>query len=146
MEYFKGLSTFKRLLTLFLVLSFGFPFSKEVPFTQEDRERLIRVETKVDVGFQQIDKRFEQVEKRIDDLITFVWILAGVFVAIVGITIGFALWDRRNMVRPFEDRSKKIESELSDTKRKLDTLVDALKELSKKDKEVENLLKKFNLM
>ncbi|MCS7262814.1 MAG: hypothetical protein NZ560_05315, partial [Aquificaceae bacterium] len=105
------------MLALFLV---GISPSKEVSFTQEDRERLIRLETKVDIGFQQIekrfeqvDKRFEQVEKRIDDLITFMWILASSFVGITGVTIGFALWDRRTMIRPFEDRSKKIESELS---------------------------------
>ena len=73
----------------------GFSLSREASFTQEDRDRLIRVETKVDVGFQQIDKRFEQIEKRIDDLITFMWILAGAFVGITGVTIGFALWDRK---------------------------------------------------
>ncbi|MCS7196102.1 MAG: hypothetical protein NZ827_02400 [Aquificaceae bacterium] len=134
----------KGFILAFLLVSLS--FSKEVPFTQEDRDRLVRVETKVDMGFQQIDKRFEQVEKRIGDLITFMWILAGAFVGITGVTISFAMWDRRTMVRPFEDRSKKIESELSETKKKMDALVDALRELSKKDKEVESLLKKFNLM
>ncbi|MDW8096242.1 MAG: hypothetical protein RMI51_05515 [Aquificaceae bacterium] len=85
----------------------GFSLSKEVSFTQEDRDRLIRVETKVDIGFQQVDKRFEQIEKRIDSLITFMWILAGAFVGITGVTIGFALWNRKATERPRTQRGFK---------------------------------------
>ena len=64
-------------------------------FTQEDREmlrstyiRVEKLETKVEVGFQQIEKRFEQIDKRIDTVIT--------------------LWDRRTMIRPFEDKDKEL--------------------------------------
>jgi hypothetical protein len=38
-----------------------------IPYTLEDRERLIRVETKLDEmakRFEQIDKRFEHIEAR----------------------------------------------------------------------------------
>jgi hypothetical protein len=41
-------------------------------FTAADRERLIRLETKLETALQQIDKRFE-------DLFTFLWILTGIF-------------------------------------------------------------------
>jgi TolA-binding protein len=47
----------------------------ESGFTQEDRDRLIRLEAtlqtfmqQVDKRFEQVDKRFEQVDKRIEDL------------------------------------------------------------------------------
>lgn len=33
--------------------------ASEIPFTQEDRDRLIRLETKL----EEIDKRFEQIDK-----------------------------------------------------------------------------------
>jgi hypothetical protein len=37
-------------------------------FTQEDRDRLIRLETTLQVFMHQVDKRFEQVDKRIQEL------------------------------------------------------------------------------
>ncbi len=43
-------------------------FSKEVGFTQKDRERLIRLETTLKTFMEQVDKRFEQVEKRMREL------------------------------------------------------------------------------
>jgi DNA anti-recombination protein RmuC len=46
-------------------------WAAEVPYTLEDRDRLIRIETtlqefkeSVDKRFEQIDKRFEQIDKR----------------------------------------------------------------------------------
>ncbi len=54
------------------------------------------------------NKRIEDVNKRIDDLMNFLWMLAGIFSAITAVTIGFALWDRRTMIRPFEDEDDKV--------------------------------------
>jgi hypothetical protein len=85
----------------------GFAFAEEVPFTLDDRERLIRLEVgleEIDKRFEQIDKRFEQIDKRFEELITFMWMFVVIFIGVTGVTIGFALWDRRTMVRPFEVR------------------------------------------
>ncbi|MGQ9500246.1 MAG: hypothetical protein ACUVQ6_07910, partial [Dissulfurimicrobium sp.] len=48
---------------------------KAIPFTQEDRDRIIRIEATLttfmqqqDKRFEQIDKRFEQIDKRFDDV------------------------------------------------------------------------------
>jgi len=64
---------FAGLIGIFLMV--GGAFAQQVGFTQEDRERLIRLEAtlktfmeQVDRRFEQIDKRFEQVDKRIADL------------------------------------------------------------------------------
>ncbi len=43
-------------------------FAKQQGFTQEDRERLVRLEATLKVFMQQVDKRFEQVDKRIMEL------------------------------------------------------------------------------
>ena len=40
----------------------------ESGFTQEDRDRLIRLEAILQTFMQQVDKRFEQMDKRIEDL------------------------------------------------------------------------------
>ena len=71
----------RRILsTIFLpvFLTFGFNFSKVVGFTQEDRERLIRLETKLEVFMEQTNRRFsefredmngrfELMDKRLDE-------------------------------------------------------------------------------
>ena len=54
---------------------------------------------------QDMNKRFEQVDKRFEQMMNFMWILASIFTAITVITIGFALWDRRTMVRKAVDES-----------------------------------------
>ena len=58
-------------------------------FTQEDRERLIRLEVtmkefkeSVDKRFEQVDKRFEQVDKRFEEMLTFLWILTTIFISL----------------------------------------------------------------
>lgn len=77
------------LLMVFLSVSIGgFSAAKEVPFALEDRDRLIRIETKV----QEIDKRFEELR-------SFLWILSGVFTSLVIAIVGFALWDGRTVLR-----------------------------------------------
>ncbi len=65
-------------------------FAKEVPYTLEDRDRLIRVQTRLyelDKRFEQIDKRFEQIDRRFDDMFAFLWILAVIFTTLTGVTI-----------------------------------------------------------
>ncbi|RMI00306.1 MAG: hypothetical protein D6681_11365, partial [Calditrichaeota bacterium] len=53
----------------------------------------------VDRRFEEIDKRFEQVNQRFHDMLVFMQILAGIFVALVVAVIGFAYWDRRTIIR-----------------------------------------------
>ncbi|MFN3870037.1 MAG: hypothetical protein ACK4MW_00920, partial [Aquificaceae bacterium] len=60
-------------LLIIALLSFcSFSTAKEVPFTQEDRDRLIRVEVKVEEGQKalqkQIDDLKETTQKQISDL------------------------------------------------------------------------------
>ncbi len=117
--------------------------AKEIPFTQEDRERLIRLEAvmsefkdSVDKRFEQMDKRFEEfrnyMDKRFEQLITFLWILSAIFVGIVAVTIAFALWDRRTIIKPFEE--------------KLTRFISVLKELAKTDEKLAEALRKFGFL
>ncbi len=92
------------------------------------------------------NKRIEDVNKRIDDLMNFLWMLAGIFSAITAVTIGFALWDRRTMIRPFEDKVKSMEKDILENKEKVQKLIETLRELAKEDEKVARLLKHMNLM
>ena len=150
----------------------------DIPFTLEDRDRLTRIEAKlenfensmekrfqqvdirftelredmnkrfeqIDKRFEQVDKRFEQVDKRFEQMFNFVWILATIFTAITAATIGFAVWDRRTMVRPFESKVKQIEERIEGIdKDTVSTIVRVLKEFAIMDVKMGDILKKFHL-
>jgi len=132
-------------------------FADEVSFTLEDRDRLIRIEAtlkefkeSVDKRFadfkEYVDKRFEQVDKRFEQVINFLWMLIAIFVALTSVTIGFAIWDRRTMIRPFEEKMKKVEKDMDIEKEKVESLILSLRELARKDDNVSAVLKQFNLL
>jgi len=139
-------------------------FADEVSFTLEDRDRLIRIEATlkefkesvdkrfadfreyVDKRFEQVDKRFEQVDKRFEQVINFLWMLIAIFVALTSVTIGFAIWDRRTMIRPFEEKMKKVEKDMDIEKEKVESLILSLRELARKDDNLSAVLKQFNLL
>lgn len=64
-----ALPLFLLLGTVLLLLSAPWEVgAKEISFTLEDRDRIIRLESKVEEGFRQIDKRFEQIDKRFEQI------------------------------------------------------------------------------
>ena len=95
---------------------------------------------------EDMNKQFDRIDKQFDRLVNIMLGIFGAFAAMCGGTIWFALWDRRTMIRPFEDKVKKIEDDISENRNKLHTLLEAFKTLSKTDEKVANILKKFNLM
>ncbi len=70
----------------------------------------------------------------------------GAFTALVVAIIGFALWDRRTMIRPFERVVKSLEEDLSTNRQRVEALLEALRSLGQRDPEVANVLKQFNLL
>jgi hypothetical protein len=72
--------------------------------------------------------------------------LVGAFAAIVATTIGFAIWDRRTMIRPFETKIREIEEEISQNRQRLHALLDALRALSQSDEKVADVLRRFKLL
>jgi vacuolar-type H+-ATPase subunit H len=143
----------------------------ESGFTQEDRDRLIRLEATLQTFMQQVDKRFEQVDKRIEDLredmnkrfeqvdkrfeelredmnkrfeqmMTFLWILAGIFTALVAAVIGFAYWDRRTIIR----RAKEEAMEEMKKEGLLRNIIQVLKEMAPDNPKLAESLRKYNLL
>ena len=170
---------------LFLIsLSYG----EEVGFTQEDIERLIRLEAtlkafmretdrrfeQIDKRFEQIDKRFEQVDKRFEDinkrfeainrridelrqdmnarfeqinkqfeqLYTFLWIITGIFTTLTVSVIGFAWWDRRTIIRRAREETVEYLKREGDLRK----VIEVLKEKSKTDKELAEILRSHGLL
>ena len=134
-----------------------------IAFTQNDRDRLIRVETKLDMfikqvderfeavdkrfeqvdkRFEQIDKRFEQVNKRFEQMFTFLWIITGIFVTIMVANMGFAYWDRRTIIRKAKEETiEKLERE-----GKLHDLIESLKEYAKRNEKLAAILHDFHIL
>jgi len=102
-------------------------------------ERLTRLEEGQKNILREMDKRFEAMDKRFDQLNNLIIGIIGAFSAIVAVTIGFAIWDRRSMIRPFED---KVE-ELRKTDQKF---LEILKTLAREDKKLAEVLKSFGIL
>jgi len=154
----------------FVVLFTCVPALAEDGFTQKDRELLIELKVKigeidkrfeqvdkrfeqVDKRFEQVDKRFEQVDKRIEelrqdmnkrfeDMFNFLYILSGIFTSLVVVVIGLLFWDRRTIIR--EARREAIE--FIEKEGILRRLIDAFKDLSKEDRRIAEVLRKYNLL
>jgi len=116
-------------------------------------ERLTRLEeklTKVEEGqraiLREMDKRFEAIDKQFSRLVHIFLGILGAFVTMFGGTIWFALWDRRTMIKPFEDRVRNIEGDIAENRSKLHSFIDAFRTLSKTDEKVAEVLKRFNLL
>jgi len=149
MNRWLGITALSMVVILFL-LSCAFPVAASDGFTKEDRELLITLKVKIeeidkrfeqiDKRFEQIDKRFEQVDKRFGEIVTFMWMLVVIFSSITAATIGFAIWDRRSMIRPFDDKIKKIEEE------KIDRTLSVLRFLAESDVRIAEALRRFNLL
>jgi len=135
------------MLRVFLIIMFAVILmipsmvqGKEVPFTQEDRDRLIRLEVTMKEFKESVDKRFEQVDKRFGEMITFFWMIIGIFTAITVSTIGFAIWDRRSMIRPFESKVRELEQG------KIDKVISSLRTLAETDTKLAEALRRYNLL
>jgi hypothetical protein len=111
------MKTLKKIIGLIFIL---IPFLvkaevKEIPFTLDDRDRIIRTEQKVEsvktemaARFEAVDKRFEAMDKRFDQLFNFLWAIIGIFTAMMISVFGFAFWDRKLSLAPLKKEDQRI--------------------------------------
>lgn len=152
--------------SLSAVLIFSSPaFSEEVSFTRQDRERLVRLEVKLEENYKFLQKQIEDVnkslqkqiedvnkslqrqiddvnkslQKQIDDLRMFILWGFGILFGGMGLLIGFVIWDRRTALAPVAKRQKELEEKSEKIER-------AFKELAKYDSRVAEILKSIGLL
>ena len=179
----------RRVINCILVLLFLLPeipcFGGQTGFTQEDRERLVRLEATLKVfmeqvdkrfeqvdkriselredlnkrfeqvdkrfeemredmnkRFEQVDKRFEQVNKRFEEMMTFLWMLVGIFTTLTAVVIGFAYWDRRTIIRKARDEA----IETIEREGRLKEFIKALRAYASEDEKFATVLRSFGLL
>ena len=78
---------------IFFIFLFFFPLVlkaevKEIPFTLDDRDRIIRTEQKLESLHSEVNTRFDQ-------LFNFLWAIIEIFTSMMVSVFGFAFWDRK---------------------------------------------------
>ncbi|MDI7258708.1 MAG: hypothetical protein QME90_02175 [Thermodesulfobacteriota bacterium] len=142
MEVIKEMN--KKLISIAMIITLAC-FSPQLIFAQtpkeiqkdfqEIKERLIRLEERVNALEKRIDDLDNKLNKRIDDVVNLLYvILAGMFVL-----VGFVIWDRRTALAPAIRKSK----ELEEREEKLER---ALKEFATKNPEMKEILKNLGLL
>ncbi|OAG28182.1 hypothetical protein TH606_03310 [Thermodesulfatator autotrophicus] len=79
---------------------------------------------------------------RFEQIMTFLWIITAIFTTITVAVIGFAYWDRRTIIR----KAREETLEYLEREGKLKTLIEVLREKSKTDSELTEILRRFNLL
>ena len=112
---------------LFLVPVVCAAETKCIPFTLDDRDRIIRTEQRIEsmnlkidskvdglhsevnglrsemnARFAGVDQRFDALDKRFDQLFNFLWAFIGIFTAMMVSVFGFAFWDRKLSLAPIK--------------------------------------------
>jgi DNA repair exonuclease SbcCD ATPase subunit len=139
------------ILTLFCTLflffpGMGFPYlmAQKADFTEQDKEtiketranteelknRMTRVETKLEETEKRLDAKIDSLDKRFDSLQNLSYIIIG---GIFGL-IGFVVWDRASSNAPLrkrqdvvEEKETKLEKALQDFARKNNEMAESLK-------------------
>jgi len=120
----------KRSLVLIAFLFFVFILKAQeqpIAYTQADRDRLVRIETKV----ESLDKRIDDIHfqiNRLEDKFDsyFMWGFGLVLMSIFGL-IGFIIYDRRTTLAPVENKTERIIKVLKEAAEKDPALREALK-------------------
>ncbi len=134
-------------ITLMLIPSLGSAVETAPRITdREIIERLTRLEEGQTTLRTEVQQLREDMNTQFDRATNIMMTIMAAFAGIVAVTIGFALWDRRTMIRPFETKVREIEEELSQNRQRLHSLLEALRVLSQTNEQVAEVLRRFHLL
>lgn len=131
--------------------------NREIPFTLEDRDRIIKLQAEVaslrnemtsnDASLRneiislrnEMITLFESQQRQIDDLKAMFFWGFGILITLSLFMLGYIIWDRRTVLHPVQ---KKIE----DVREKYQTLLNALRELAKEQPRLSDVLHSHGLL
>ena len=104
-------------------------------------KKVNELDKKVEVNSVKIEMLQKHMDKRFEDMINYLWMISTAFLGLVAVTIGFAIWDRKSMIKAAkEDIIKDIKDY------RLKEFVYKLKELAATDKELAKVLREFHVI
>ena len=150
----------RQLIFILLFVLYGsnlFSQEKEVvvPYTLADRERLVRVEVRldgIDDRLDNLDKRMDGLDKRMDrmedsmqEIRNAIYNLFYSMIGLIGVFVAVLVWDRRKtlypVMRQMESEKDRLDEQIEHSK-KVDKF---LKELAQKDKKIQEAMKHAGL-
>ena len=122
----KRLKIFVLLVVILLSLA-SIAQENTISYTQADRDRLVRLETKVEGVDKRIDDIHLQINRLEDKFDSYImWGFGLILMSIFGL-IGFVIYDRRTTLAPVESKTERIIKALKEASEKAPALRDALK-------------------
>jgi len=134
----------KNLFVVFIFLGIAcqtFSQSREVPFTLDDRDRIMRTEEKLialenkldnsngslhnEIGslrsemnarFEAVDSRFNSMDSKfaaMDSKFETLYWAFGIVIALIMFLLGYIIWDRRTALNPVQDKTNNLENRLT---------------------------------
>jgi tetrahydromethanopterin S-methyltransferase subunit G len=130
----------KKVVIIVALLMLTFPGSaqeKTLPYTLDDRERLIRVEGEVknlNTGLTEIKQQMAQSNAEIKQQITQsnadikqqINTLFGACIALIGVLLAVIFWDRRAAMQPQTEATKAMKSEVERVSNELEAIKNQL--------------------
>ena len=114
-------------------------YARDISFTQEDRDRIIRLEEGQKSLQRQVDDLKISTQRQFDNLYTLILWGFGILFGGMGMLMGFVLWDRRTALAPAIKKNKELEE-------RGDLLEKALKEFAKQEPRLAEVLRTMRLM
>ena len=134
-------------ILFFLNLSIGaFAQIQEVPFTLDDRDRIMRTEEKVEAMKIEMNLKFESLRNEmntkfeaVDSKFDLIYWLLGIIVVIILFNLGYTIWDRRTALHPIQDKTRNLDDRVV----KLESIA---REQAKKDPAFAEILRLAGLL
>ncbi len=129
-----GINTAIGFLLLIAPVYSGLAQSRDVPFTLEDRDRIIQIEEKInsqqiqinDVKTELSDMKQEVKDIKQEILNLFYWGF-GSMMSFMLFLLGFIIWDRRTTVDPIRERTQLLMQTLREYAKEQPKLADILR-------------------
>ena len=117
-------------------------------------QRFESLQREMDKRFEAVDNRFEAVDKRIDQLNNFMIAVFSAFVTIFIALFTYAIWDRKTSLENaykkyaqlLQDHNQKEHISIEKAQKKIDDIINIMKQMSEKYPEMRQMMQTANLL
>ena len=108
----------KIALTFLLFVAVNLSLVAQIDKLAEQVAEIAKQQAVANIEIKNLDKRFDGVDKRFDTQTSYIIaIFAGIF-AMVAAIMALVMWDRRAAIRPYEEKTEKLQAEITLLKEK----------------------------